>query len=100
MIRKLQNIKLVILMLIDYINKALSKAEYDKLDDGSFSGRIPKCPGVIAFGKTLFECQKELESVLEGWLIVKIRHGDTLPVIDNLDINAGIPHGKEAVAHA
>jgi len=100
MIRKLQNIKLVILMLIDYINKALSKAEYDKLDDGSFSGRIPECPGVIAFGKTLFECQKELESVLEGWLIVKIRHGDTLPVIDNLDINAGIPHGKEAVAHA
>ena len=100
MIRKLQNIKLVILMLIDYINKALSKAEYDKLDDGSFSGRIPECPGVIAFGKTLFECQKELESVLEGWLIVKIRHGDTLPVIDNLDINAGIPHGNETVAHA
>jgi predicted RNase H-like HicB family nuclease len=87
-------------MLIDYINKALSKAEYDKLDDGSFSGRIPECPGVIAFGKTLFECQKELESVLEGWLIVKIRHGDTLPVIDNLDINASIPHGNEAVAHA
>ena len=100
MIRKLQNAKLVILMLIDYIDKALSKAEYDKLDDGSFSGRIPECSGVIAFGKTLFECQKELESVLEGWLIVKIRHGDPLPVIDNLDINAGIPHGNEAVAHA
>jgi predicted RNase H-like HicB family nuclease len=87
-------------MLIDYINKALSKAEYDKLEDGSFSGSIPQCPGVIAFGKTLFECQKELESVLEGWLIVKIRHGDTLPVIDHLDINAGIPQGIEAAAHA
>lgn len=87
-------------MLIDYINKALSKAQYDKLEDGSFSGRIPECPGVIAFSKTLFECQKELESVLEGWMIVKIRHGDTLPVIDNLDINAGIPHGNEAVANA
>ena len=87
-------------MLIDYINKALSKAEYDKLEDGSFSGRIPQCQGVIAFGKTLFECQKELESVLEGWLIVKIRHGDTLPVIDHLDINAGIPQGIEAAAHA
>ncbi len=87
-------------MLIDYINKALSKAQYDKLEDGSFSGRIPECPGVIAFSNTLFECQKELESVLEGWMIVKIRHGDTLPVIDNLDINAGIPHGNEAVANA
>jgi predicted RNase H-like HicB family nuclease len=87
-------------MLIDYINKALSKAEYDKLEDGSFSGRIPQCPGVIAFGNTLFECQKELESVLEGWLIVKIRHGDTLPVIDHLDINVGIPQVNEAVVHA
>jgi predicted RNase H-like HicB family nuclease len=87
-------------MLIDYINKALSKAEYDKLEDGTFSGIIPKCPGVLAFGKTLFECQKELESVFEGWLIVKIRHGDTLPVIDHLNINADIPHGIEAGAHA
>jgi predicted RNase H-like HicB family nuclease len=87
-------------MLIDYINKALSKAEYDKLEDGSFSGSIPQCPGVIAFGKTLFECQKELESVLEGWLIIKIRHGDTLPVIDHLDINTGIPQGIEAAVHA
>ena len=83
-------------MLIEYIDKALSKAEYDKLEDGTFSGIIPECQGVLAFGKTLFECQKELESVLEGWLIVKIRHGDTLPVIDHLDINAGIPHGIEA----
>ncbi len=87
-------------MLIDYINKALSKAEYDKLEDGTFSGRIPQCPGVIAFGKTLFECQKELESVLEGWLIVKIRHGDTLPVIDGFDINKGIPSDIEASANA
>ncbi len=78
-------------MLIDYINKAFSKAEYDKLEDGAFFGKIPQCPGVIAFGKTLFECHAELKSVLEGWLIVKIRHGDILPVIDGLDINKGIP---------
>jgi len=28
-------------MLIEYINKAMSKAVYDKLEDGSFSGKIP-----------------------------------------------------------
>ncbi len=87
-------------MLIEYINKALSKAVYDKLEDGTFFGKIPECPGVLAFGKTLFECQNELRSVLEGWLIVKIRHGDILPVIDGFDINTGIPSGNEAVAHA
>ncbi len=62
-------------MLIDYINKALNKALYDKLEDDTFFGKIPDCPGVVAFGKTLFECQNELKSALEGWLIVKIRHG-------------------------
>ncbi|WP_394295687.1 hypothetical protein [Candidatus Methanoperedens nitratireducens] len=36
---------------------------------------------IIVFFIVIFECHKELESVLEGWLIVKIRHGDTLPVI-------------------
>ena len=34
--------------LTDYINCALAYAEYDKLEDGTFSGRIPKCKGVIA----------------------------------------------------
>ncbi len=35
-------------MLIDYINKALSKAEYDKLEDGSFSGRIPERTWIVS----------------------------------------------------
>ena len=86
-------------MLIQYIDKALSKAIYDKLEDGSFSGRIPLCPRVIAFGKTLFQCQEELRSSLEGWLIVKIRHGDKLPVIDRINLNKMMPTVQEAVVH-
>ena len=30
-------------ILTGYINSALSYAEYDKLEDGTFSGRIPEC---------------------------------------------------------
>ena len=48
------------LILTGYIGMALSRAEYDKLEDGTFSGRIPGCKGVIAFGKTLRECENEL----------------------------------------
>ena len=54
-------------MLIEYVDKAMGKAVYDKLEDGSFSGKTPQCPGVIAFGETLYQCQKELRSSLEGW---------------------------------
>jgi len=86
-------------MLIEYINKAMSKAVYDKLEDGSFSGRIPQCPGVVAFGETLYQCQKELESSLEGWLMVKIRHGDKLPVLGRIDLNKKVPVLKKAMSH-
>lgn len=86
-------------MLIEYINKAMSNATYEKLEDNTFSGRIPQCPGVISFGETLFKCQEELRSVLEGWLIVKIRYGDKLPVIGRINLNKKIPVIKESIAH-
>jgi len=78
-------------MLIEYIERAMSKAAYEKLEDDSYCGRIPECQGTIAFGKTLYQCQGELRSVLEGWLLVKIRHGDNLPVLDGVDLNRAVP---------
>ena len=86
-------------MLTEYVERAMSKAVYEKLEDGSYCGKIPECSGTIAFGKTLYRCQNELRSVLEGWLLVKIRHGDHLPVIDGLDLNKGIPILEETAAH-
>jgi predicted RNase H-like HicB family nuclease len=88
-----------IVMLTEYIEAAMRKATYDKLEDGTYCGKIPECPGTIAFGETLYECQIELRSVLEGWLLVKIRHGDHLPVIDGLDLNKGIPALEGTAAH-
>jgi predicted RNase H-like HicB family nuclease len=86
-------------MIIKYIDRAMSKAVYDKLDDGSFSGKIPQCPGVIAFGETLFHCEQELKASLEGWLIVKLRHGDKLPVISNISLNKrkSVVQGESAI---
>jgi len=86
-------------MLVEYINKAISKAIYDKLENDSFTGKIPQCPGVIAFGKTLYECQEELRACLEGWLLVKIRHGDKLPVIGMINLNKKMPAPEETVVH-
>lgn len=86
-------------MLIEYITKALSKATYDKLEDGTYSGRIPGCPGVIAFGKTLHKCHEELRLVLEGWLIVKIRHGDKIPIVAGINLNTKIPTPHAVANH-
>jgi len=76
-------------ILTGYIEAALSEAEYDKLEDGTFSGRIPSCKGVVAFGKTLRECEEELRSTLEDWVLVGLRLGHPLPVIGGYDLNQG-----------
>ena len=66
-------------ILTDYINNAMANAEYDKIEDGSFVGRIPKCKGVIAFAETLRECEDELRSTLEDWILVGLKLGHRLP---------------------
>jgi predicted RNase H-like HicB family nuclease len=70
-----------------YIEAALELALYDKLDDGSFAGEIPKLKGVVAFGKSLRECEGELRSTLEDWILVGLRLGHKLPVLAGIDLN-------------
>ena len=74
-------------ILSGYLDRAFSGAEYDKLEDGTFVGRIPSCSGVIAFGESLADCQRELRSTLEDWLFLGIKFSHTLPVIDGIDLN-------------
>jgi predicted RNase H-like HicB family nuclease len=74
-------------ILTEYVDQAMAQAEYDKLEDGTFSGRIPACQGVVAFGATLRQCQDELRSTLEDWIFVGLKLGHSLPVIASIDLN-------------
>jgi predicted RNase H-like HicB family nuclease len=74
-------------ILSEYVEQAMSAALYDKLEDRTFSGKIPSCRGVIAFGSTLRECEEELRSTLEDWLLVGLKLGHPLPIIGNIDLN-------------
>ena len=74
-------------ILTDYLNQALAEGVYDKLEDGTFAGRIPVCAGVVAFGTTLSECEAELQSNLEDWILVGLKLGHHLPVISGIDLN-------------
>ena len=68
-------------ILSDYVEEAMAHAVYDKLEDGTFAGRIPLCQGVVAFGITLRECERELRSTLEDWILVGLKLKHPLPVI-------------------
>jgi len=79
-------------VLSDYVERALAEAAYDKLEDGTFAGRIPPCLGVIAFGETLRACENELRSTLEDWILVGLKLGHPLPIIAGIDLNRSPEH--------
>jgi predicted RNase H-like HicB family nuclease len=79
-------------ILSEYVEQAMALALYDKLEDGTFSGRIPGCKGVVAFGATLRESELELRSVLEDWILVGLKLGHALPVIAGVDLNKEPTH--------
>ena len=74
-------------ILSEYIDQAMAQAEYDKLEDNSFSGHIPACQGVIAFGASLRECEEELRSTLEDWLLLGLKLRHPLPEIAGINLN-------------
>jgi predicted RNase H-like HicB family nuclease len=74
-------------ILSEYVEQAMAQAVYDKLEDGTFVGRIPSCKGVIAFGVTLRKCEEELRSTLEDWILLGLKLGHYLPVIGGIDLN-------------
>lgn len=74
-------------ILSEYLEQAMSEAVYDKLEDGTFTGRIPSCKGVLAFGAALRECEEELRSTLEDWILVGLKLSHPLPVIEGIDLN-------------
>jgi len=45
------------------------------------------CKGVIAFAPTLRECEDELRSTLEDWILVGLKLGHPLPLISGIDLN-------------
>jgi predicted RNase H-like HicB family nuclease len=75
-------------MFAEYIMAALERAEYKVIDDPEpIFGEVPELEGVWASGKTVEECRRELISVIEGWIALRLKMGDTIPSINNVGIN-------------
>ena len=74
-------------ILTGYLDRAMAQAVYEKLADGSYGGRIPPCPGVVAFAASLSECSEDLRSTLEDWVLLGMKLAHALPVIDDIDLN-------------
>ena len=73
-------------MIFEYCQKAIEKAEYKKLDDGTWYAEVPGFRGVWANPKTVEDCRKELMSILEKWIVPRLRDGDVVPEVDGLTV--------------
>jgi len=70
-------------MITEYIEAALARATYEIIqDEEPYYGEIPGLQGVWASGKTLEECRQDLREVIEGWIIVRLRKGLSIPPLD------------------
>ncbi len=78
-------------MLSSFINAALRRAKYETLENGVIYAEVPELQGVWAEGKTVEECRNELVEVIEGWLFLKLKDGDPIPVLEGIDLNAKLP---------
>jgi len=72
------------------------RAHFEIMENGRFYGFIPEFHGVWGEGTSLEECRDELIEAIEGWLIVKLRCGEDVPIVNGLDIN----HANREVVYA
>lgn len=66
-------------MLTEYIAKKLKEAQYKLLKDNTYFGEILSLRGVWANAKNLEDCRRELQEVLEDWLLLKVRDRERVP---------------------
>ncbi len=75
-------------MFAEYIQAALERAEYKVIDNPEpLFGEVPELEGVWATGMTIEECRRELISVIEGWIALRLRMGDSIPVLGSAAIS-------------
>jgi len=69
-------------MLLEYIQEALGKARYELIDDEEpYYGEVPELPGIWATGRNLEECRENLREVIEGWLMIRLQKGLSIPAL-------------------
>ena len=73
-------------MIREYIDRALHRATYDKLEDGTFVGEVPGLQGVLANAEALEDCRRQLAEVIEEWVLVRVSRGLPVPAVDGVTV--------------
>jgi predicted RNase H-like HicB family nuclease len=69
-----------------YVDEALRSARYDKLEDGTFYGEVPRLRGVLATAETLEECRSQLAEVVEEWVLIRVARRLPVPRLGGVQV--------------
>ncbi|HEV8530769.1 MAG TPA: type II toxin-antitoxin system HicB family antitoxin [Methylomirabilota bacterium] len=73
-------------MIRQYVDAALRGARYEKLDDGTFYGEVPKLRGVLATAPNLEACRNQIAEVVEEWVLVRVSKGLPVPPLRKIEV--------------
>ena len=73
-------------MILEYVGKALARARYERLEDGSYCATVPGLDGVIALGSRVEKCRTELVEAIEEWVLVRVATGLQVPRLGGVSV--------------
>jgi len=73
-------------MIRQHVDATLRGARYEKLDDGTFYGEVPKLRGVLATAPNLEACRNQIAEVVEEWVLMRIANGLPVPPLGKIEV--------------
>jgi predicted RNase H-like HicB family nuclease len=74
-------------MFSQYVDKAMRKAKYELIEDGTYFASIEGFQGLWGNGPSIEECRDDLKDALEGWLVLGLwQNDDDIPVLGKLSL--------------
>jgi predicted RNase H-like HicB family nuclease len=73
-------------VITKYIEQAVARARFERLEDGSLCATVPGLRGVIALGRNVKECRVQLAEVVEEWILVRVARGLDVPKLGRISV--------------
>jgi predicted RNase H-like HicB family nuclease len=73
-------------MISRYIEQALVRARYEQLEAGTYCATVPGLRGVLATGRSVEDCRRNLADVVEEWILVRVARSLAVPRVGRITI--------------
>lgn len=73
-------------MIVKYIAKALERAKYEHLEDGTVCATVRGLRGVIAIGRSERDARAQLSEIVEEWILVRVARGLDVPKLGGVSV--------------